>query len=235
MPYKGSSVLKLGIGRIKILVVIPAYNEGKSIPTLIRKLKSFFDSKDIVVIDDGSEDNTYILAKKEGVNVIRHLKNQGKGRSLADGFQLALQKGYDGVITIDADLQHPVELIPRFLEEARFFDIVIGSRFENMSGMPWDRYFSNRVTSLVLSLLSGKHLEDTQSGYRYISTKVLKILKPTVSRFDFESEILFQAVKRGFRVGYVPLPTVYGVERSSIRKFRDTLRFIWLAVRLIWQ
>lgn len=235
MPYKRLSALKQGIGRVKILVVVPAFNEGKSISTLLRKLKRYIDSDDIVVIDDGSVDNTYDLAKKEGVKVIKHSKNMGKGRSLADGFQIALLEGYNGVITIDADLQHPVELIPEFLEKAKFYDIVIGSRFNNLSGMPWDRYFSNKATSLVLSLLTGTRIEDTQSGYRYISIEVLRNMRPTVSKFDFESEVLFQAVKRGYRVGYVTLPTVYGAEKSSVRKFRDTLRFIWLAVRLLWQ
>lgn len=235
MPYKRLSVLKQGTGRVKILVVVPAFNEGKSIPTLLRKLKRYIDSEDIVVIDDGSVDNTYELAIKEGVKVIKHWKNMGKGRSLADGFQIALLEGYNGVITIDADLQHPVELIPEFLEKAKFYDIVIGSRFNNLSGMPWDRYFSNKATSLVLSLLTGSRIEDTQSGYRYISIEVLRNMRPTVSKFDFESEVLFQAVKKGYRIGYVTLPTVYGVEKSSVRKFRDTLRFIWLAVRLLWQ
>lgn len=235
MLSRKSSVLKQKKERVKILVVIPAFNEGKSISTLLKELKRYVNPGDIVVVDDGSEDDTYRRAKEEGVRVIKHQRNLGKGQSLADGFKLAIQMGYDGVITIDADLQHPVKLLPEFIKKAGLYDIVIGSRFNNLSGMPFDRYFSNRATSLVLSLLTGTRLEDTQSGYRYISSEVLRNTRPTMPRFDFESEILFQAVKKGYRVGYINLPTVYGTEKSSVRKFRDTIRFIWLAVRLLWQ
>ncbi len=223
-------------GRNRVLVVIPAFNEASHVPELLDRIRKVHPLEDVLIVDDGSTDETASLAEQAGVRVLRNPQNLGKGASLYRGFQWALQHGYDGVITMDADLQHPPELIPRFLEKARMgYDVVVGSRFHDFGEMPWDRYFSNRSTTLVLSLLTHTRLQDTQSGYRYLSARFLRVFRPTTRRFDFESEVLYQAALKGFKIGYVPMATVYGQEESSIHKVWDTVRFILLAIRLLWR
>ncbi len=219
---------------MKTLVVIPAYNEARHLPVLLRRIQKVHPLNQVLVVDDGSEDGTAEVARRAGARVLQNPRNRGKGFSLYQGFQEALQQGYDAVITLDADLQHPPESIPAFVAKAREgYHVVVGSRFHDMRGMPLDRYLTNKTTTLVLSLLAGQRLEDTQSGYRLIRREVLERFRPTTFRFDFESELLFQAAMYGFRIGYVPIPTIYGREQSSIHKVRDTLRFIRLSLKLL--
>ncbi len=220
----------------RVLVVIPAFNEAAHLPRLLERIRRVHPLEDVLVIDDGSTDGTGEVARRAGAQVLKNPQNLGKGASLYRGFQWALQHGYDGVITMDGDLQHPPELIPSFLDKARAgYDLVIGSRFHDFGDMPWDRYFSNRATTLVLSLLTHTRLQDTQSGYRYLSARFLKGFEPSTHRFDFESEVLYRAALQGFKIGYVPMETVYGQEQSSIHKVWDTVRFILLAIRLLWR
>ncbi len=219
---------------MKILVVVPAFNEAHHLPALLRRLERVIPLQQVLVVDDGSTDGTPEVARRAGARVLQNPENRGKGYSLYRGFQQALAEGYDAVITLDADLQHPPEKIPEFLQKAREgYYVVVGSRFHDMRGMPWDRYLTNKTTTLVLSLLAGQRLQDTQSGYRLIRHEVLERFQPTTFRFDFESELLFQAAIHGFRIGYVPIPTIYGGEQSSIHKVRDTLRFIRLSLKLL--
>ncbi len=219
---------------MNLLVVIPAFNEERHLPELLHRLQRVIPLDQVLVVDDGSRDRTALLAEAAGARVLRNPRNQGKGYSLYRGFQYALQEGYDAVLTLDADLQHPPEYLPAFLARAREgYHVVVGSRFHDMRGMPLDRYLTNKTTTLVLSVLTGQRLQDTQSGYRLIRREVLERFQPTTFRFDFESELLFQAALQGFRIGYVPIPTIYGQERSSIHKVRDTWRFIRLSLKLL--
>jgi glycosyltransferase involved in cell wall biosynthesis len=132
-----------------ICAIIPAYNSEKTIGTLLEKVLKFVN--DVVVIDDGSVDRTVDIASGFGVNVIRHGRNFGKGRALKTGFEFAKSKNYDAVLTLDSDLQHNPEEIPKFFEKyADGFDIVIGNRMKNLKGMPIERIFSNKTTSLLI-------------------------------------------------------------------------------------
>ncbi len=221
---------------MKVLIVIPAYNEGSTIRELLRRLKSLVSPCDILVVDDGSTDGTGELAAYEGVRVLRNLYNIGKGESLKRGFTIALREGYGGVITMDADLQHDVDDLNGILQKAsEGFDIVVGSRWYDFSGMPLDRYLSNRLTTLVLSLLAGRRLEDTQSGYRFIRRTVLEKVSVPSSRYDFESEFLLRAALYGFKIGFSPIKTIYAGEKSHIHKLRDTLRFVKLTLKYLWR
>ncbi len=216
------------------LVVIPAYNEERHLPMLLQRLQRVVSLDHVLVVDDGSQDQTATVARRAGAQVLQNPENRGKGYSLYQGFRRALTAGYEAVITLDADLQHPPEKIPEFLKKAEEgYHVVVGSRFHNLQGMPLDRYLTNKTTTLVLSVLAGQRLQDTQSGYRLIRREVLERFRPTTFRFDFESELLFQAAMYGFRIGYVPIPTIYGQEKSSIHKVRDTWRFIRLSLKLL--
>ena len=219
---------------MRVLLVIPAYNEAKFIGKLLQKTLRYFEPQDILVIDDGSQDATFEIAKSFGVKVLKNAKNLGKGRSLEKGFVYAVQNGYDAVITMDADLQHDPDELPKFLKAAESFDFVIGSRWQGLSLMPWDRYMSNRLTTLILSAIAGVKVEDTQSGYRLIKTKVLRKVRPKSAHYDAESEYVVLVARAGFKIGNVPIKTIYGEEESSVNKVLDTLRFLKLVLKLIF-
>jgi glycosyltransferase involved in cell wall biosynthesis len=216
-------------------VVIPAYNAEKSIGRIVNELiKEGFEKKAIIVVDDGSSDSTFLVAKNYGVEVIRNEKNIGKGDALNKGFQKAISKGLKWVLTLDADGQHQVFEFKKFLKYYEDYDLIIGTRLQNSPDMPFLRRIVNRTTSLVISLLSGKYVPDVQSGYRLINLKILNRIPLKTKNFQTESEIVYRAIKNGFRVGYVPITTLYNSERSYIMPLIDTIRFINMAVRFLW-
>jgi len=216
-----------------VVVAIPAYCAAPTLPTLLDRLRRCWDGE-VLVVDDGSTDETSAVARRFGVRVVRHHRNYGKGQALATAFQFALDHGFAGVITLDADLQHPPELIPRFLQALARADLVVGSRRHALSLMPRDRQLSNRLTSLVLSVLTGVNIPDSQSGYRALRTSLLPRLFPLwTTRYETESEILFKALRLGARVAFVPVPVISSTT-SHIHRGMDTLRFLNLVFRMIW-
>jgi len=216
---------------MKLLAIIPAYNSGPFIGRVIDETSRHVS--DILVVDDGSTDNTVDAAKARGAEIIRHEANKGKGSALKSGFGYAIAKGFEQVITIDGDGQHDPAYIPAFIStfEATRADLIIGSRKTDLADMPFDRRCSNFLTSLILSWLLGAHIEDSQSGFRLLSVKMLESLKLTSDRYQIESEIIIKAARAGFKIAYVPIKVVYGRNfPSSIRGFRDT--FNWLKMVL---
>ena len=217
----------------KILVLIPAFNAEKTISSLIDQISAFIPRKDILVVDDGSTDKTYQLAKESGANCLQHKKNKGKGEALKTGFEYAVEQGYSGVITLDADLQHDPKFIPEFISEAQkgTSDILVGTRHIELKTMPFPRWLTNNVTSIIVSILGDTKVRDSQSGYRYISTDVLKAVKLSTRKYELESEILIKAGRKGFKIAPVPISTIYHGSKSFINPLVDTGRFI----KLMWK
>lgn len=214
----------LGDGNICIL--IPVYNESK---TIVEVVRSIVDKKfNVVVIDDGSKDNSGKLAKDNGAYVLFHEKNQGKGASLRDGFKYILGQGFDAVITMDGDGQHAVCDIERFLQAAKGnkSTVVIGNRMGNTKGMPWLRKMTNRFMSALISLAARQPVADTQCGFRYIGCQVLKSIELKCDSFEIETEIILKAAKQGFPIVSVSIQTIYRDEESKINPLKDTIRFI---------
>ena len=219
----------------KIAVIIPAYNAGTTIGELIERISRFVNRGDIVVIDDGSRDQTCETARATGAVILRHEANRGKGEALKTGFKHVRLKNYPAVITLDADLQHDPESIPDFVRKANGFSgIIIGTRRRNLKIMPFGRWLSNTLTSAIVSVLAGQSIRDSQSGYRLISTQVLRSVGLDSKRYDLESEILIKAKRKGFEIGRVPIETVYAGGRSFINPLVDTFRFIRLMWRSLW-
>ena len=216
-----------------VCAVIPAYNEARHIAQVVTGVRR--QLPDVVVVDDGSRDDTAERAAQAGAHVIRHPRNQGKGGALQTAFDYATDRGYDAVIALDADGQHDPAEIPRFLAALACGrgDIILGSRMADPRGMPWLRRWTNRTTSVILSRLSGQRIQDSQSGYKAILVEVLRHVRPTGAGFDAESEFLVTASQLGYRVGHVPIRTIYGDEVSSIKPVRDTWRFIRLCLVFI--
>lgn len=214
------------------IVLIPAYNEELHIKKLIEDVKKYADN--ILVVDDGSQDKTVDILKETRVNYLVHEQNAGKGASLVDGFKYLLNKDFDYVLTMDADGQHAPSDIPAFTQCAALSnaDIVVGNRMSDTSGMPFDRYLTNRFTSWVISKMAHQTISDSQCGFRLISKKVLENIDIETKNYDTESEILVKASRNGFKIAEVPVKTIYGNESSDIHKIKDTIRFFKLVFNL---
>ena len=211
--------------------MIPAFNAGEPLVGVARRAAEILGGERVLVVNDGSTDGAPERARAAGARVIDHPANRGKGAALATGFAAALAEGADGVITLDADGQHDPAWIPRFLEAADGADVVVGSRMREPGSMPPLRVGVNRFTSAVVSALAGTRVTDSQSGFRWISSGVLRAVRLESQRFDAESEILIKAARRGFRIVEIPVPAIYGNEVSKIRPLRDTGRFFRLVGR----
>ena len=219
---------------MKVVVIVPAYMTGPGLIAVLEEASRAVGKENVLVVDDGSPDSYPTDAARLGYSVVRHDRNMGKGEALKTGFAWAVSHGYSGVITLDGDGQHDPRLIPSFLRKAQDSgaDIVIGSRMRDVSTMPRVRVFVNRFTSWVVSRLAGQRIEDSQSGYRYISSRVLETVRLEASRYDLESEILVKAARRGFAIDSVPIPTVYGDVKSSIKPLKDAVCFWRLVLSL---
>ena len=211
-----------------ICAIIPSYNVEGTISEVIQGVSQYIDKKNIIIIDDGSTDGTLEIAERTGVVVLKNTSNKGKGFSLKKGYHCAIKKDYQAVICLDADLQHDPHDIPKFLNsfENTNADLILGSRMDDLSTMPWDRQFSNQTTSLIISLLTGQRVRDSQSGYRLIKTDVLQKIKLISNKYETESELLVKALKSKFKIAHVPIKTIYNDQPSHINRFVDTLRFV---------
>lgn len=219
---------------MKTCVIIPTYNESKEIAKLIKSIKQHIP--DILVIDDGSEDNTEKIARENGAVVLKNEFNRGKGSSLIRGFDYAIQEKFDAVITMDGDGQHVPEDIPYFIRLAQYSDcsIFIGNRMHRTKNMPLSRMLTNKFMSWVLSVMAKQKIPDTQCGFRLIKRDALKKINLTTSNFDTESEMLLRGSRLGFKIESVPVKTVYRNEKSKINPVTDTFRFIKLIAQEIW-
>lgn len=221
-------------GPFKILVLVPAYNADESIIELADRIENSAPLADLLIINDGSTDSTASVLKESNLNYLTNDINKGKGYTLRRGFEYAVQHGYDYVVTIDADLQHLPEEIPRFIDRAGEADLYIGTRDLRARHMPPPRKLTNWLTSIIISIFSGKRIRDSQTGYRMISIDLVKNLQVSSVRYDFESEQLFQAGRLNIKIAEVPISTVYEGSHSYINPLKDTTRFIRLIWRRIW-
>jgi glycosyltransferase involved in cell wall biosynthesis len=211
-----------------ICAVIPSFNVEPTISEVVTKTSQFIDISHIIVIDDGSFDQTAAIAQKTGAIVLQNGINRGKGFSLRRGFQHAIENGFEAMVTLDGDLQHDPLEISNFIEhyQKTNADLILGDRTNDFSNMPLDRQFSNKTTSLLISLLTGQRVRDSQTGYRLIKTKVFSKIMLVSNRYETESELLVKALLNSFKIAYVPIKTIYNDQPSHIHRFIDTLRFL---------
>lgn len=209
-----------------IAVLIPSYNVGKYIDRLIEKVAAYIDTENILVVNDGSDDDTAVKTEAMGALVLTHDRNYGKGAALQTGFEYLTEAGFEWIITLDGDMQHDPDCIPEFLSAggSNDYDIIIGARIR-AGDMPWDRRFSNWSTSTFLSLITGRKIIDSQSGYRMIRSKFVADVKFESKYYDFEIECILKWIKLNARFGWVNIPTIYNDAQSSIHRGVDTMRF----------
>ena len=211
----------------RVLALIPAHDEAPRIAAVVRGAAAHLP---VLVVDDGSSDDTAEVARAAGAEVLQQRPNAGKGAALRAGLRWALQVGYDGVITLDGDGQHDAAEIPAFL--AAFGpgnaggkagaivggrpDLVVGRR--DFSRMPAARRLANTLGGRAFSWAVGAHVPDNQSGYRLVGRRLMEASLGSAERgFEFEVEMLAACIARGWPVAWVPIRTIYAGGPSHIR------------------
>ena len=219
---------------MNICAIIPAYNEAKTIGYLCEETKK--EGFDVLVIDDGSTDTTARIAKEKDAIVLRNEKTIGKGASLRKGFDYAINQNYDAILTMDGDGQHDPQDIPQFIDKIKQADakIVIGNRMFRTRNMPFIRWCTNKMMSIFISSICRQYIPDSQCGFRYIDMKALKTFELSTSNFEIETEVLIEASKKGYKIYFVPIKTIYQDQESKINPFLDTLRFFGFIFRKKW-
>ena len=199
----------------RVAIVIPAYNEAKAVGEVIKSVKKIFDKQSfgyqIIVVDDGSTDDTAIVAKKAGAHVIKHILNSGSGGATATGLSYADRNKFDVAVTMDADGQHDPKDV---LEGIKIMlsgkcDLLIGSRLIKSEGMSKTKIIGNKGLSLITYILFGINSTDSQSGLRVFSRKALCGLRWKTSGYEFCSEMLWRAKQLNLHIEEYPIEAIY--------------------------
>lgn len=220
--------MKREVGNIKVLALVPAYNEAEQIEDIVAGAKAYLP---VLLVDDGSTDDTADRATEAGAQVLRQMPNLGKGAALRAGFRWALERDYEAVLTLDADGQHDPDEIPNFLQAHRNSqaDLIIGER--DFTQIPPIRRMANTLGRLTFSWALGQPIPDNQSGYRLLGRRLIEaVLDSDEQGFEYEVEMIATAVRRGYVLDWVPIRTIYSDESSHINPLhhvRNFLRMVW--------
>lgn len=218
--------------RSQTVAVIPAYHDEKHIGDIVRRTAQQLDH--VLVIDDGSNDETAQRAREAGAEVIVHSQNRGKGEAIKTGLRHCLAREVTWLILLDSDGQHLPEEIERFLSAAAYATqpmLFVGNRMDNASAMPFIRRVVNRYMSRRISHLCGQRIPDTQCGFRMLHQQLIPELLGGGDRFDYDTEVLIIASRKRYRIEPVPITTVYSDQVSNIHPVRDAIRFF----KLMWR
>jgi len=219
----------------RLLALVPAYEEAPRIGAVVAAARRHLP---VLVVDDGSTDETAANAEAAGAEVIRQAPNQGKGAALRAGFRHALDTGCDAVITLDADGQHDPEEIPRFIAALRASgalgppgasgprpELIIGRR--DFSRMPPVRRLSNTVGTAAFSWAVGRRVPDNQSGYRLLGRRLMAaMLDSREAGFEFEVEMIAVCIRRGWTLDWVPISTIYAGAPSHVKPLAHLRHFV---------
>jgi glycosyltransferase involved in cell wall biosynthesis len=227
----------------KVVVVMPAYNAAKTLHMTYADLpQNVVDL--VIVVDDGSSDETARIARELGLELFIHDRNYGYGANQKTCYREALRAGADIVVMVHPDYQYDPTLLPEIIRpiEAGDADVVLGSRLMGIhpirQGMPWWKYYSNRFLTTLENLVFGLHLSEYHTGYRAFRRQVLESvnLEMDSDRFIFDQEILAQIVNVKMRITEVPVPTRYFAQASSASLFQSSVygvSILWLLVRYL--
>lgn len=210
-------------------VLIPSYLSANELESFLPSLLSVAPPQSILVVDDGSRDHTEDVCRRFGISCMTHRRNKGKGAALRSGFYELTKRDIAWIATMDADGQHSVNDLPRFIAAARRHPdsgLIIGARSRRLGKMPPMRILSNTMTSAALSLLTRSVICDSQCGFRFYSRRLLAATTTTCDRFEMESEIILRARFAGFPIRSVEIQTLYCTDQSHILPGTDTIRWI---------
>lgn len=211
------------------VAIIPCFNEGGSIGPLVTSVRSHLPS--VIVVDDGSTDDTGLRATHAGAEVVRHDSNRGKGAALRSGWERAWERGFTWALLMDGDGQHAPDDIPAFFHRAAKTGapLIIGDRLHQAPALPWTRRQVNRWMTRRLSILLGVALADSQCGFRLVDLEMLLRLDLVSEHFEIESEMLAAFVRAGCKIEFVPIQVIRSQpKQSKIQPLTDGWRwFDW--------
>ncbi len=193
---------------MKIVAVIPAYNEEQTIADVLKRTRPFVS--EMIVVNDGSRDRTAEIALENGAIVVSHLVNRGLGAAIGTGFAAAKKRNADALITLDADGQHDPSEIPKFVSAIENgANVVIGSRMLSRTGMPWYRQVANILGNLSTLFLFGAWVTDSQSGFRAFSKLAFETIEVKTNGMEVSSELIADAHEKKFSIVEVPIQAIY--------------------------
>lgn len=226
-----NDILRETFSQWRLCVIIPTYNNVGTLPAVIEDVARY--TSNIIVVNDGSTDNTEIIATSFSfAHYVGYTNNVGKGWALRKGFEKAISLGYDYAITIDSDGQHFAKDIPVFLEKLEKTDdaIIIGARNLNQENMPGRNTFGNRFSNFWFKVETGINMPDTQSGYRLYPVKHFKNTRFFTRKYEFEIEVLVRAAWKGLKIESVPISVYYAPRGERITHFRPFKDFFRIGV-----
>jgi glycosyltransferase involved in cell wall biosynthesis len=221
--------------RETVFAIIPAYSEGEFIGDVVRRVLQHV--KTVLVVDDGSPDNTAGAAEAAGAQIIRHPANRGKGAAIKSGLERAAATEAAFFLFLDGDGQHDPSDIPAFFDAINESgaDLIVGNRMTNIENMPVVRRLTNKFMSWQIGAVCRMPLPDSQCGFRLVRRELLHVLYAPSDRFEFETESLILAARHGYRIKCVPIRTIYANQQSKIRPVRDTIRYVRLISKYLWK
>src|SRR5438552_2828000 len=211
------AVLRQAFPDSKILVAIPAFNEGPTIGSVVLKARQF--ASEVVVVDDGSSDDTAETAALAGAHVIQHARNLGKGLAIRSAWLYAREQVPEAFVLLDGDLQHDPNDIPRLVEPilSGNTDLVLGVRWGKTSRMPMYRRIGKRALDYATAAATKNGLlTDSQSGFRAFSNQALESLEPTEDGLSIESQLLLEAQELSLRIAEVQIDSRYDLDGSTL-------------------
>lgn len=215
--------------------VIPCFNEAGVVGDVVREVRRTLPT--VIVVDDGSTDQTAENAEAAGAKVLRHPVNRGKGAALSTGWKEANDCRFEWALTMDGDGQHAAHDIPALIDcaEKTGAALVIGNRMHDGTAMPWLRRHVNHWMTRRLSKIVGTPLDDSQCGFRLINLQAWSRLALTTRRFEIESELLVAFLSAKCKVKFVPIQAIYNSKPSNIRPLKDSCRWLrwWLGQRRV--
>lgn len=214
-----------------VSIVIPAYNEATTIADVLQQIRNISEEWEILVVDDGSTDDTAAVAEATGAKVVRHPYNLGNGASVKAG---ALAATRDYLVFMDADGQHPPESIPKLLEHLGEYDMVVGARTKK-SKTSAVRNFGNKILIGIAELITGNTIDDLTSGFRAVArSRFFEFYHLYPKRYSYPSTITIAMFRSGYYVKFIPMDEIVARQggKSGISPVRDGLKFINIMLRL---
>jgi glycosyltransferase involved in cell wall biosynthesis len=220
--------------RVKVLAGIAAYNEGRYVGSIVLQARQYVD--EVIVVDDGSTDNTTRVAELAGATVVRHPQNKGKGAAIQSILAEARKRNPDALVLLDADAQHDPNEIPVLIKPiSQGFDLVIGSREAQEDKTPLYRRIGKKVIFRSSQLASRTNIYDSESGFRALSPKAINELELEANGFAIESEMITLAADKNLRITEVPISNIYTKDGSTLNPIRHGVDVLSRIVVMISQ
>lgn len=229
--------------QLKCCILIPTYNNEQTVRSVVEQARCV--CSDVVVVNDGATDSTAnVLDCIEGITVLTHEENRGKGEALKTGLRFAAENGFDYAIAMDSDGQHFVDDVPAFADalEKEPGAFIVGVRDFNQENMPGKNTFANKFSNFWFRFETGQDLSDTQCGFRCYPLKQLKDMTFITGRYEFELEVLVRAAWRGVKLVPLPIKVFYAPAGERVSHFRplqdftriSILNTVFVLVTILW-